>query len=124
MAATPTRPIAREETGRTTVDGDGTGGLLLELLGDADCRAILSSTGEEALSASEVSGACDLPLSTTYRKLDRLTEAGLLEEGLRLRLSGKHTSEYRRSVDAVHLSMQGDDGFELVLGRSDGSTGH
>ena len=57
---------------------------LLAALEDEDCRAILEETDPEALSASELSEACDLPLSTTYRKVDKLTEAGLLEEQIRL----------------------------------------
>lgn len=33
-----------------------------------------------ALSAKEISEACELPLSTTYRKLKQLTDAALLDE--------------------------------------------
>lgn len=78
---------------------------LLNALDDADCRAILDATREQALTAKEVSEAHDLPLSTTYRKLDLLTEAGLLEERTRIRRSGKHASEYTRLVDDVVISL-------------------
>jgi DNA-binding transcriptional ArsR family regulator len=78
---------------------------LLNALDDADCRAILDATRERALTAKEVSEAHDLPLSTTYRKLDLLTEAGLLEERTRIRQSGKHASEYARLVDDVVISL-------------------
>lgn len=78
---------------------------ILDALDDSDCRAILDATREEALTANEVSEAHDLPLSTTYRKLDLLTEAGLLEERTRIRQSGKHASEYTRSVDEVVISL-------------------
>lgn len=80
---------------------------LLGALEDADCRAILAATTEQALSANEVSESCDLPLSTAYRKLELLTDAGLLEEQLRLSRSGKHTSEYVRAVEEVTVSIDG-----------------
>jgi DNA-binding transcriptional ArsR family regulator len=113
MAAATTHPFAEE--GYTTVDAEEDGGLLLEVLSDADSRSILRATGEEALSASEISEACDLPLSTTYRKLERMSEAGLLAEGIRLRRSGKHTSEYVRRVDDVCVSLGAEGGIELTL---------
>nr|WP_049890619.1 helix-turn-helix domain-containing protein [Halogeometricum borinquense] len=78
---------------------------LLDAFNDAGCRAILDATSGEALSASEVSEACDLPLSTTYRKLDQLTDAGLLEERTRIRRSGKHASEYARLVEDMVISL-------------------
>ena len=107
----------------TIDDADGTGDLLFEALGDEDCRTILRATGGDAMSANELSAACDLPLSTTYRKLERLTDAGLLAEGIRLRRSGKHTSEYVRCVDDVRVSIDADGGFELVLGRNGAAAG-
>jgi len=88
---------------------------LLGALEDGDCRAILDATGEEALSASELSESCELPLSTTYRKVDMLTEAGLLEEQIRLCTSGKHTSEYALRVEDIHLSIGGENGLELEI---------
>jgi DNA-binding transcriptional ArsR family regulator len=95
----------------TVVDAE-TRDTLLSALDDADGRAILEATDEEPLTASEISDACDLPLSTAYRKIDLLTEAGLLSERTRLRNSGKHTSEYERAVDDVVVSMDGD-GIEV-----------
>ncbi|MFC6987748.1 helix-turn-helix domain-containing protein [Haloplanus sp. GCM10025708] len=88
-----------------TIVAESTIQQLLDVLDDADCRAILDATREEALTANEVSEAHHLPLSTTYRKLDLLTEAGLLEERTRIRQSGKHASEYIRLVDDVVISL-------------------
>jgi DNA-binding transcriptional ArsR family regulator len=92
----------------TTVTEQETVESLLSALEDEDCRSILEATTDEALSASELSETCDLPLSTAYRKLEQLTEAGLLEEQLRLSRSGKHTSEYIRSIEEVSVSIEGD----------------
>jgi len=98
---------------------------LLDALNDVDCRAILDVTSEEALTASEVSDIQDLPLSTTYRKLDLLTEAGLLEERTRIRRSGKHASEYTRLVEdiAISLGPRGETEVRLSRGKSSGQTG-
>lgn len=84
---------------KSTVQG------VLDALYDADCRAILVATGDEALSAGEISETCDLPLSTTYRKLSVLTEAGLLEGRTRVQRRGKHPTEYVRCVEDVVLSI-------------------
>jgi DNA-binding transcriptional ArsR family regulator len=92
---------------------------LLDALDDADCRAILEATGDDPLSASEIADACDLPLSTTYRKVDMLSEAGLVEERTRICASGKHTSEYVRGVENVVFSVDADGGVALEVSRRD-----
>lgn len=112
--ATPRYDRPSEET---IVDDDAEFQTVLDALQDEDCRAVLEAAGEEALSASELSSVCDLPLSTTYRKLDTVTEAGLLVERTRLCPDGKHTSEYRRVVDDVVVSTGADGGFELTVSK-------
>lgn len=88
---------------------------LLDVLQDADCRAILAATSEEALSAKELSEVCRLPLSTTYRKVDLLADLGALAERTRLRASGKHTSEYERLIDSVVVSLDERDRTVLLV---------
>ena len=80
---------------------------VLEALNDPDCREIVSALSEP-MTAEEISDATDIPLSTTYRKLDVLTEAALLEEGVDIRADGQHASQYVVSFD------------EVVIGLSDG----
>ncbi|AZH25642.1 winged helix-turn-helix domain-containing protein [Haloplanus aerogenes] len=99
----------------TTVEDDDDVNAILHALQDDDCRAVLEATDEESLSASELAETCDLPLSTTYRKLDALTEAGLLAERTRLCPDGKHASEYVRVVDEVLVDAGA--GFELTITR-------
>ena len=79
----------------------------LSLLEDDDCRSILSATNGDSKTASEVERQCDIPLSTAYRKLERLSRAGWLREGLRVCRSGKHSTEYTRRLEAVTVSMDG-----------------
>lgn len=108
--------------GNRSVEGREAGNLLAAL-GDRDCRVLLQAAAGETLSASELSETCDLPLSTTYRKVDTLTEAGLLEEQLRLSTSGKHTSEYSLAVESVRLSLSGDNIDVEVSDRDAGGPG-
>ena len=88
---------------------------VLDALGDGDCRDILRAMGAAALTASECSERCDLPLSTTYRKLERLSGAGLIEEGLRIRRDGKHASQYRPRVADVVVELGDDGSFGVEL---------
>jgi response regulator of citrate/malate metabolism len=106
----------QSSTDVTTFDRPEAVQSVLDALDDADCRAILDATSEDALSANEVSDTCDLPLSTTYRKLELLTEAGLLEERTRLSTTGKHSSEYVRAVEDVVVSLgaAGEMGLEVT----------
>ncbi|WP_338739501.1 helix-turn-helix domain-containing protein [Haloplanus salilacus] len=110
-------PQNERPTDETTVDDEPEIQTVLDALQDDDCRAVLAAASEEALSARELSSACDLPLSTTYRKLDALTEAGLLAERTRLCPDGKHASEYLRAVDDVVVSTGTDGGFELTVSK-------
>jgi len=110
-------PRYDRQTGATTVDDADEVGEILHALQDDGCRAVLEATGESPLSASEVAETCDLPLSTAYRKLETLTDAGLLTERTRLSPDGKHASEYVCAVDEVVVDA--DAGFELTVSRRD-----
>ncbi|ELZ04793.1 transcriptional regulator [Natrialba chahannaoensis JCM 10990] len=100
-----------------TFDSDDNADKLLSILTDADCRTILEtiSDTDDYLSASEVSDRCDVPLSTTYRKLDLLTDATVLEEQLRIRRSGQHVSEYTQRLDTISIAIEMDDGIAIEL---------
>ncbi|AXG07193.1 ArsR family transcriptional regulator [Haloplanus rubicundus] len=113
--ATPPR-VERSPDETTVADADEVQAILYALQDDG-CRAVLDATGEASMSANELADACDLPLSTTYRKLDTLTETGLLAERTRLCPDGKHTSEYVRAVDEILVDA--DAGFELTVTRRD-----
>lgn len=77
---------------------------VLDALDDADARAIIGSL-EEPKTASELSERCDIPLSTTYRKLDLLTDAELLEEGTEIRSDGHHTTTYAVAFEEVRIAL-------------------
>ena len=117
-----TRPRERSGERETPIDSEDGLAQILGALDDSDCREILKMTGDEALSASELAELCDLPLSTTYRKLELLTEAGLLEERTRIRHSGKHVSEYVVRIDDVMISIDSGNGIEVEISSSDSQT--
>jgi len=66
---------------------------VLETLGDEPTRTIIE-TLSEPMTANELSEACDIPLSTMYRKLDALAEASLVTESTEIRQGGQHTTRY------------------------------
>lgn len=108
-----------DAAGEEVLDAENDISEMLAALDDPDCRSVLEATGTESLSAKEIVDHCEIPSSTAYRKIDRLVDIGLLQERIRLRSSGNHIREYRRSVDHVGLTL-GDDGAELrVVRRTD-----
>lgn len=109
----------RSEAGESRLTDESDIEHLLGTLEDPDCRAIMEATSTEALSASELSEDCDLPLSTTYRKVDQLTEVGVLEEQVRLSRSGQHTSEYVLQVDHIELSVDPGSGIQLSVSKEE-----
>mgnify|MGYP000261682185 FL=1 len=90
---------------------------VLDALDDADARAIIT-TIEEPATASEVSERCDIPLSTTYRKLELLTEAGLLTEGTEIRSDGHHTTTYAVVFEDVRIALTESREFEVEITRT------
>lgn len=120
MAAGPTRRRFQPQSDHRTetVYDDETIQELLDPLDDEDCLHILDAIDENALSASEIAAACDLPLSSTYRKIEQLVDAGVVSQGVRLSENGNHTAEYERLVDDVMVSVSAT-GFEVRIVRRD-----
>jgi DNA-binding transcriptional ArsR family regulator len=88
---------------------------MLQILEDSSNRAILEATSEEPKSARELSECCDLALSTTYRKLNRLVDANLLEERRQIRSPGQHLTVFAlRAADIqIHVSPGAD--FSIAI---------
>jgi DNA-binding transcriptional ArsR family regulator len=89
---------------------------ILDALDDPDCRAIVRVL-DEPMTADEIADAADIPLSTTYRKLDLLTEASLLEEGTEIRPDGQHASQYTVAFDEVIIGLAESREFEVDISR-------
>jgi DNA-binding transcriptional ArsR family regulator len=89
---------------------------VLDALDDPDCRAIISAL-DEPMTASEISDESGVPLSTTYRKLDLLSEASLLDERVEIRSDGQHASRYRVAFEEVIIALSEGREFEVDIAR-------
>lgn len=86
---------------------------ILEAMADDDRRAILAATHDAPRTAAELSDTCGIPISTIYRKVETLTDTGLLAERTRIRPSGPNCSEYALRVRTVHVDLAGTCACEL-----------
>lgn len=96
---------------------------VLAALDDDACRAILEATSDESLTAAELSEQCDIPTSTAYRKVEKLTEAGLVDERVRINTSGKHATEYRKCFDDVVVSVADGGDVEIEMTKPNAESG-
>ncbi|WP_276272148.1 winged helix-turn-helix domain-containing protein [Haloarcula litorea] len=99
-------PFADDETPELTT--------VLDALDDEDCREIVRAL-DEPMTASEISDASGVPLSTTYRKLELLTESSLLQEGVEVRADGQHASRYAIDFEEVVILLDEDREFEVDI---------
>jgi len=91
---------------------------VLDALDDEDCRKIVSELSEP-MTASEISDESGVPLSTTYRKLELLTDSSLLYEGVEVRSDGQHASRYAVDFEEVVIGLDEGREFEVeVAGRA------
>ncbi|MFP4626291.1 MAG: helix-turn-helix domain-containing protein [Natronomonas sp.] len=84
---------------------------VLSALSDPDSRAILEATALRSRSVPEIVDACGIPTATAYRKVDALTEVGLLDEHIRIRSSGKNISKYALRAEEIIVTIDGRDGL-------------
>jgi len=99
-------PLAEEPTAELTT--------VLDALDDEDCRKIVRVLSEP-MTASRISEESGVPLSTTYRKLELLTEASLLHEGVEVRSDGQHASRYAVDFEAVVIGLDESRQFEVDI---------
>lgn len=84
---------------------------VLSALSDPDSRTILEATASRPRTVPEIVDACDIPTATAYRKVDALTEVGLLDEHVRIRSSGKNINKYDLRAEEITITIDGRDGF-------------
>ncbi|MDG5820976.1 helix-turn-helix domain-containing protein [Natronococcus sp. A-GB7] len=89
------------------------------VLTDDACREILAAL-EEPRTVADTADAIGRPLSTTYRKLDRLTEAGLVRETVGVGRSRNRKSRYVTDFERVAIGLDDDRSLRVeVEGSSD-----
>lgn len=87
---------------------------LFDALADPDCRAIVA-TLDEPMTAGEVAEQCDLSQTSSYRKLETLSDADMVDEHTEVRADGHHTTQFVRDFDGVVVAYDGDDSFDVDL---------
>lgn len=82
---------------------------VLQVLGNKYNAEILGAT-RRPKSVQELSDELDIPIATSYRRVDELTEIDLLElDGRELSEEGRRTNVYRRTVDKVRVEFDGEE---------------
>lgn len=89
--------------------------IVLDALDSRRCRELLGLLDSGGMTVRYISDHLDIPRSTLYRYLNRLVEAGLVEESISLHHSGHHETKYAREVDQVVVSMTPDGEFTIDL---------
>ncbi len=88
-----------------TSDGSAYPDAVFDALRDAECREILDAL-DEPRCAKEIAATCEVSQTSTYRKLEQLSEAGLVEKRTELRRDGHHTSTYVRDFAGVFVTYE------------------
>ena len=114
--ATHSRPAT---LGEATTLTDERAATVLAALADADCRAILAAVRERHRSVAEIAAATGVPTSTAYRKLARLSAAGLVHEGSRLPRDGRPPTTYTAALQDVRVAVTADGPVVRVWRRPD-----
>jgi predicted transcriptional regulator len=79
---------------------------VLSLLDDGHARAILAAASTEPMSASDLCETCDASKATVYRRIDDLTDYGLLEESINVSPDGNHHRMYRTTFRELTLDLE------------------
>lgn len=81
---------------------------VLAALADSHSRAILSMAAETAQSVPDIVTTSQIATATAYRKVQRLTDAGLLREQIRISQNGPNVMEYNLAVDGIQVTFDGE----------------
>lgn len=94
---------------------------LLSLLGDEYACDILRALADESRPARALIDECGMSRPTVYRRLDRLTDAGLVEARTAIARDGHHRKEFSLVVDEIELRL-GADGIDGRVAAADAAS--
>jgi len=100
----------REESGPPQIDAAE----LLDLLGDEYTREVLQTLASEPRTGREIVATADASKATVYRRLDRLSEAGLIESSTKLDPDGHHREQFWITFEGASCTVS-EDGIEAQL---------
>ena len=78
---------------------------LLEIVSDKYCRTILKSVLEKPKSILEISSEENIPISTTYRRIQTLHENKLLETSGTITDDGKRLFLYKSKIKGIQSTF-------------------
>lgn len=89
---------------------------ILAAIADEYSRRILRATMEAPVSASEITRRYEIPVTTVYRRIEELIEAGLIASVKSGRTKeGKWFDVYRSLVRRIDMHFEGDLHIELTV---------
>jgi DNA-binding transcriptional ArsR family regulator len=91
---------------------------VLEALGDHISREILLQGMDHAVTAEELAARCGVSESTIYRRLERLSDLGLVERRNHLLEQTNGNGAYRTVVDGLSARLD-ESGFSVERGSAD-----
>jgi DNA-binding transcriptional ArsR family regulator len=83
----------------------GMEGAILDAVSDETSRRILNSTLAKGKSVEEMANEIDVPLSTVYRHVHKLKEAGLMSERIGVTRAGSKHALYRSILSGMTLAL-------------------
>lgn len=89
---------------------------VFQTLDDQLCREIITQL-EEPQTVTEIAESCDIPLSTTYRKVERLQEASLVSQQTEIRQGGHHRARYRVDFVTIFVLLSNDQSIDIEVER-------
>ena len=82
-------------------------GVILGIMSDKYCRAILEATMTTPKAAIEISAECKIPISTVYRRLQVLHDSKLLAISGSITQEGKKHFLYKSRIKAMSSTFNG-----------------
>lgn len=83
----------------------GSAQVVVSALADPDSRAILGATAAVPRSAPELIKRCDIPTATAYRKINSLSDIGLLDDRIRINPDGRNVTEYKLRAETIVVEI-------------------
>ena len=81
---------------------------ILEIMADKYSRDLLRTTGEVPKSAFRISQETGIPISTVYRRIQKLQDAGVVRVSGEINLEGKKHFLYQSKVKAISSKVAGE----------------
>ncbi|NDB32195.1 MAG: ArsR family transcriptional regulator [Nitrososphaeria archaeon] len=82
-------------------------GVILGIMSDKYCRAIIEATMTTPKAAIEISAECKIPISTVYRRLQVLHDSKLLAISGSITQEGKKHFLYKSRIKAMSSTFNG-----------------